>query len=74
MSSRNLHFERRMSDPDALMWTIEMDPLLRSTITSVSILDRAPDRERFTDQLEREPVSGPPPPARRPFALQLGPP
>jgi diacylglycerol O-acyltransferase / wax synthase len=53
MSSRNLHFERRMSDPDALMWTIEMDPLLRSTITSVSILDRAPDRERFTDQLER---------------------
>lgn len=53
MSDRNLHFERRMSDQDALMWNIEMDPLLRSTITSVSILDQAPDRERFTDRMER---------------------
>ncbi|MGO9342223.1 MAG: wax ester/triacylglycerol synthase domain-containing protein [Acidimicrobiales bacterium] len=53
MSNRNLHFERRMSDPDALMWTIELDPLLRSTITSVSILDKAPDRELFSDRIER---------------------
>ena len=53
MSNRKMHFERRMSDPDALMWTIEMDPLLRSTITSVSILDRPPDRDQFTDRLER---------------------
>ena len=53
MSNRNLHFERRMSNQDALMWNIEMDPLLRSTITSVSILDRSPDRERFTDRIER---------------------
>ena len=53
MSDRNLHFERRMSDQDALMWNIEMDPLLRSTITSVAILEKAPDRERFTDRIER---------------------
>jgi diacylglycerol O-acyltransferase / wax synthase len=53
MSDRNLHFDRRMSDQDALMWNIEMDPLLRSTITSVAILEKAPDRERFTDRIER---------------------
>ncbi len=53
MSERDLHFEPRMSDQDALMWSIEMNPLLRSTITSVSILDRSPDRQRLTDRIER---------------------
>src|SRR3712207_8648031 len=48
-----MRFEQRMSDQDALMWAIEKDPLLRSTITSVSILESSPDRERFEDQLER---------------------
>lgn len=37
----------RMSDTDALMWTIERDPLLRSTITAVIRLDTAPDRDRL---------------------------
>lgn len=37
----------RMSDTDALMWTIERDPLLRSTITAVIRLDAAPDRDRL---------------------------
>ena len=46
-------FERRMSDQDALMWTIEKDPLLRSTITAIAVLDRAPDRERLLDKIER---------------------
>jgi len=53
MGARALHFNRRMSDQDALMWSIEADPLLRSTITSVAILDRAPDREVLTDRIER---------------------
>jgi diacylglycerol O-acyltransferase / wax synthase len=48
-----MRFERRMSDQDALMWAIEKDPLLRSTITTVSILEASPDRERFEDQLDR---------------------
>ncbi|MCU1448480.1 MAG: diacylglycerol O-acyltransferase, partial [Acidimicrobiales bacterium] len=48
-----MRFDRRMSDADALMWGIEKDPLLRSTITAVAVLDRAPDRERFTDKIER---------------------
>ncbi|MBX3285779.1 MAG: DUF1298 domain-containing protein [Actinobacteria bacterium] len=42
-----------MSDSDALMWTIEKDPMLRSTITAVSMLDRAPDPERLRHLLER---------------------
>ena len=37
-----MRFENRMSDADALMWTIEKDPLLRSTITSVAVLDQSP--------------------------------
>ncbi len=48
-----MRFERRMSDQDALMWAIEKDPLLRSTITSISILEASPDRERFAEQLDR---------------------
>ena len=48
-----LQFESRMSDSDALMWNIEKDPLLRSTITAITLLDRTPDRAAITDKLER---------------------
>ena len=51
--SEQMRFEDRMSDADALMWTIEKDPLLRSTITSVSVLDSSPDRARFVEQVNR---------------------
>ena len=53
MSTRALQFSRRMGEQDALMWSIEADPLLRSTITSVSILDRLPDRAALTDRIDR---------------------
>jgi WS/DGAT/MGAT family acyltransferase len=33
----------RMSPSDAVLWRIEQDPILRSTITAIGILDRAPD-------------------------------
>lgn len=46
-------FDPRMSDSDALMWNIEKDPLLRSTITMVMTLDCTPDRDRFTRRMER---------------------
>ncbi|WP_436795367.1 wax ester/triacylglycerol synthase domain-containing protein [Actinospongicola halichondriae] len=49
----DLEFESRMSDSDALMWHIEKDPILRSTITALTVLDRAPDRARLLDKLER---------------------
>ena len=48
-----LQYEARMSDADALMWTIEKDPLLRSTITVVGLLDKAPDRARLDVGVER---------------------
>jgi WS/DGAT/MGAT family acyltransferase len=48
-----MRFEHRMSDADALMWTIEKDPLLRSTITSVAIFDQALDRDRFMEAMDR---------------------
>src|SRR4029079_11545091 len=48
-----IRFEHRMSDSDALMWHIEKDPLLRSTITVVWWLDRVPERDRLTDRIER---------------------
>jgi WS/DGAT/MGAT family acyltransferase len=46
-------FEHRMSDSDALMWTIEKDPLLRSTIMAIALLDQGPDHARVRDKIER---------------------
>jgi diacylglycerol O-acyltransferase / wax synthase len=48
-----MRFEHRMSDADALMWSIEKDPLLRSTITAVAVMDQAPDRGRLRERLDR---------------------
>ena len=50
---RPIEFDARMSDADALMWNLETDPILRSTILSTWILDRTPDLERFHAKLER---------------------
>lgn len=49
----SLHFEPRMSDSDALMWSIEKDPMLRSTITTVVVLDGVPDEEALHRTFER---------------------
>lgn len=46
-------FEHRMSDADSLTWRIERDPMLRSTIIAVAILDKAPDHERLRALIER---------------------
>jgi len=48
-----MRFEDHMSDADALMWNIESDPILRSTILSTWILDRTPDLSRFEAKAER---------------------
>lgn len=49
----DMQFESRMSDSDALMWNIEKDPVLRSTITAITMLDGTPDRAKLTDKIER---------------------
>jgi len=48
-----LEFENHMRAADALMWTIEGDPVLRSTITAVSVLDRPPDWEALRASVAR---------------------
>lgn len=53
MAADSVKFEKRMSDMDALMWSIEKDPLLRSTIMAVAVLDQAPDRDRLLEKVER---------------------
>ncbi len=49
----DFEFSPRMSSADALMWAVEKDPLLRSTITFVSLLDQTPERDRFVRVMER---------------------
>jgi WS/DGAT/MGAT family acyltransferase len=46
-------FERHMSDEDALMWNIEKDPILRSTILAVGIFDSVPDWQVLRRRVER---------------------
>src|SRR5262247_267400 len=53
MAHDPVRFEDRMSDGDALMWNIERDPLLRSTICVVWLLDRSPERARLERKIER---------------------
>ncbi|MGZ8761920.1 MAG: wax ester/triacylglycerol synthase family O-acyltransferase [Acidimicrobiia bacterium] len=46
-------FETHMSDADALMWNIERDPQLRSTIVAVIVLDSIPDWSALQDRIEQ---------------------
>ncbi|MCH7789705.1 MAG: DUF1298 domain-containing protein [Acidobacteria bacterium] len=48
-----IHFGDRMSDSENLMWIIEHDPQLRSTITMLTLLDGTPDRHRVQHRIER---------------------
>lgn len=44
-------FSSRMKPADAILWRIEHDPVLRSTVTSVLLLDRAPDFDLLAARL-----------------------
>jgi diacylglycerol O-acyltransferase len=46
-------FDLQMSDADALMWTVEKDPTLRSTVVTVLTLDRSPDWDALVERVER---------------------
>jgi WS/DGAT/MGAT family acyltransferase len=43
MSDRELRFERKMTDAEAMMWNIEHDPRLSSNIGSIAICDQPLD-------------------------------
>lgn len=45
-------FDERLGASDAVLWDIEKDPVLRSTITAVALLDRSPDWDRLRRRLE----------------------
>jgi diacylglycerol O-acyltransferase len=40
-----------MNAADALLWTIERDPCLRSTIVAIAFLDRSPNWDRLSTQI-----------------------
>src|SRR5688572_27020294 len=56
---REMRNERRMTDVEALMWNLEKDPHLSSSIANVTLLDQAPDLERLRSRLERASVQVP---------------
>lgn len=41
-----------LSQTDTLMWMVEADPLLRSTILGIAVLNRAPDWSQFVERVE----------------------
>ena len=49
-----------MSDADALMWNIEKDPQLRSTIVAVMVLDQVPDWPALRERIEAGDLVDPP--------------
>jgi WS/DGAT/MGAT family acyltransferase len=44
-------FERRMSDAEALMWALDLDPVLRSSFSNITFLDRPIDAARFRERM-----------------------
>jgi hypothetical protein len=46
-------FEHTLGDADTLMWHIDRDPHLRSTIVTALVLDRAPEWSEVVARLER---------------------
>ena len=45
------HFASHLNNSDALLWNIEKDPCLRTTIVAVSLLDRTPDWDRLVERV-----------------------
>ena len=50
-ADRSLHFERRMSDAEALMWNVEKDPWLNPSGATVTIVDRPIDAALFRQRI-----------------------
>ena len=48
-----------MSDFEALMWNLDKDPRLSSTIANLTILDRMPDMDRLRTRLHRATIAVP---------------
>ncbi|NRI64450.1 DUF1298 domain-containing protein [Rhodococcus sp. MS16] len=44
---------RSMTQTDLMSWRMEKDPILRSTIVSIVLLDRSPDQDRMIEVMHR---------------------
>jgi WS/DGAT/MGAT family acyltransferase len=51
--ARPPQFDARMSEAESLMWRLDKDPYLSSTVGNVTVLDRRADYERFKRRLDR---------------------
>ena len=51
--ARPPQFGNRMSEAESLMWRLEKDPYLSSTVGNITVLDREADFERFRYRLDR---------------------
>jgi diacylglycerol O-acyltransferase / wax synthase len=45
--------QRALTDADAIVWIVERDPALRSTIIALAVLDRVPDFSALRERVER---------------------
>ncbi|MBI5089877.1 MAG: wax ester/triacylglycerol synthase family O-acyltransferase [Actinobacteria bacterium] len=52
-------FSSRLNASDAVLWNIERDPALRTTIVAISLLDRAPDWPRLRGRVEAAAIEVP---------------
>ena len=52
-------FEQHLGASDAVLWDIEKDPVLRSTITAIALLDRLPDWDRLERRIHHGSVQVP---------------
>jgi len=48
-----LHFDRKMTDAEGLMWRLEKDPHLSSTFANVTVLDKSPNFDQLLRRMER---------------------
>ena len=51
MRAATVRFSTHLNNSDTLLWNIEHDPLLRTTIVAISMLDRSPNWERLLARL-----------------------
>ena len=51
--ARPPQFDVRMSEAESLMWRLEKDPYLSSTVANITVLDRRADFARFRHRLDR---------------------
>lgn len=53
MGEREVRNDDRMSDLEALMWTLDKDPHLSSNFACLTMLDSMPDLDRLRERLDR---------------------